>query len=129
MEKEAKQETDLMEKAGTGIMRVKSACSHNKNKVLFDFTDSFWITINTNKKQINADKVTDNQKKILISIKNNPFVTTIEMSKDIKISQRKIKENIRKLKELNLLRRIGSPKKGHWEILEYDSGRQKNDER
>jgi len=33
------------------------------------------------------------------------------------ISQRKIKENIQKLKEKGILQRIGSAKGGHWEVV------------
>ena len=43
--------TDFMEKAGTGIQRVKDACLSNGNKVSFDFSDSFWVEIETNKKE------------------------------------------------------------------------------
>ena len=52
--------TDFMEKAGTGIQRVKDACSSNGNKILFDFTDSFWVTIETNKNDNVPDHVPDN---------------------------------------------------------------------
>jgi ATP-dependent DNA helicase RecG len=34
------------------------------------------------------------------------------------ISQRKIKENIAKLKERGYLKRIGPAKGGHWEIIQ-----------
>jgi ATP-dependent DNA helicase RecG len=34
------------------------------------------------------------------------------------ISKRKIEENIRKLKKLGFLKRIGSTKGGHWEVAE-----------
>jgi predicted HTH transcriptional regulator len=35
----------------------------------------------------------------------------------IKISQRKIKENIAKLKEKGIIERLGSTKNGHWEVI------------
>ncbi len=37
--------TDFMEKAGTGIKRVRDACDANDNKISFAFTDAFWIQI------------------------------------------------------------------------------------
>jgi len=67
-----------------------------------------------------TDKVTDNQKKILNLINKNQHITTNELSQKIKISQRKVKENIAKLKDKNIIKRIGSPKTGHWEIIEND---------
>jgi predicted HTH transcriptional regulator len=33
--------TDFMEKAGTGIKRIKDGCFENNNKVLFSFSDTF----------------------------------------------------------------------------------------
>jgi ATP-dependent DNA helicase RecG len=63
-----------------------------------------------------TDKVTDNQQKIISAIRQNKNITTSELSEKIGISQRKIKENISKLKEYDCLRRIGPAKGGHWEI-------------
>jgi predicted HTH transcriptional regulator len=39
-----------MEKAGTGIKRVRDACSDNGNEVNFNFTDAFWITMHSNER-------------------------------------------------------------------------------
>jgi ATP-dependent DNA helicase RecG len=63
-------------------------------------------------------KVTENQRKILNNIKENSNITTQELSKKVGISDRKIKDNIKKLKENNLLKRIGSPRGGYWEVVE-----------
>jgi len=41
-------------------------------------------------------------------------MTLKELADNILISQRKIKENISKLKEKGLIKRIGSAKSGHW---------------
>jgi len=65
-----------------------------------------------------TEKVTENQKKILAQIKLNPFITTEELSKIVGISSRKIKENIAKLKNKDMLKRIGPAKGGHWEVVE-----------
>ena len=48
--------------------------------------------------------------------KNN-FITTIEIAHKLKISQRKVKENISKLKEKGVIKRIGAAKGGYWEAL------------
>jgi len=117
--------TDFMEKAGTGIKRVTNACIKNGNKVNFDFSDSFWVTIKSNDTDKVTDKVTDrvtnkvtdNQQTIMRAIKANNKVTTSELAQIVGISQRKIKENISKLKEYGFLERIGSPKGGYWEII------------
>jgi len=64
-----------------------------------------------------TNKVTVNQRKILKFIKKDKFITTKELSKFIGISDRKIKENISKLKTKGLLKRIGPAKGGHWEVM------------
>jgi ATP-dependent DNA helicase RecG len=120
--------TDFMEKAGTGVKRVSDACTENGNKVEFRFTDAFWITLYSNKnvtvkvtdKVTNkvTDKVTDNQSLILQYIIEREDISTRDLAEMVGISQRKVKENIAKLKVLGILKRIGPPKGGHWQVLE-----------
>ena len=113
--------TDFMEKAGTGIKRVTNACIENDNKFNFEFTDSFWITIETNitEKVVEkvVEKLSDKQKSIIELINRNPFISSRELAPLVGISQRKIQENIAKLKEYGLIKRVGPAKGGHWEIL------------
>lgn len=54
----------------------------------------------------------------MLAIKKNPFVTASELSEILGISLRKTKENMRKLHEAGLIRRIGPDKGGHWEVVE-----------
>ena len=82
------------------------------------------MVLKQNEKAINlkvGDKVTDNlsenQLEIIRMMKKNRFITTIEIAYKLEISQRKIKENIGKLKEKGYVKRIGSAKGGHWEIV------------
>lgn len=49
----------------------------------------------------------------------NMHITIPELAIIVKISERKIKENIKKLKEKRFLRRIGPDKGGHWEIINF----------
>ena len=64
-----------------------------------------------------TDKVTDNQSLILQYIFEQQKITTRELAEKVGISQRKIKENIAKLKTTGLIKRIGPAKGGHWEVL------------
>jgi len=64
-----------------------------------------------------TEKVTENQKVIIELLNENNNYTTAELAQKVGISQRKVKENLRKLKEKGLLKRIGSAKKGYWEIV------------
>jgi predicted HTH transcriptional regulator len=70
--------------------------------------------IYTNQK---TDKFTDKQLIILKLITQNDQITTSELAIKIYISQRKIKENMAKLKAAGLLERIGPAKGGYWKIV------------
>jgi len=63
-----------------------------------------------------TDRVTDNQRSIVDLLRENSKYTTAELAQKVGISQRKIKENLRKLKEMGLLKRIGSAKGGYWKV-------------
>ena len=63
-----------------------------------------------------TDKVTDNQNMIIQLILENNKVSSSEMAEKIGISKRKVLENIKKLKEKNIIQRIGNPKVGWWKI-------------
>lgn len=116
--------TGDIEKYGTGFVRIRRWLSdYPKLGYKFsDLGDFIKITIAETVKDSThfdkvTDKVTDNQALIIKLIIQNPKITTHELSKAVGISQRKIKENIAKLKTANLLKRIGHAKTGHWEII------------
>lgn len=56
--------------------------------------------------------------KILAAMKAMPDVTMSELANATGLSLAAIKKNIRKLKDSNLLRRVGPDKGGHWEVVE-----------
>lgn len=61
-------------------------------------------------------KVSVNQQKILDVIKENPFVTQEELAQIIGLSRKSIIQNMKKLQENGLLKRVGADKNGRWEI-------------
>jgi len=61
--------------------------------------------------------LTENQLKMIENIENNPKISAAKLSDIVGISKRKIEENLAKLKELNILQRIGGTR-GHWEIID-----------
>ena len=105
--------TDFMEKAGTGITRVKNACAINNNEVIFDFTDSFWVVIKTNKKENFSEKRIN---MILKLMNDNNRISTTEVARKLGVTRRTIASDIKILKSRGLLRRIGPDKGGKWEI-------------
>ena len=64
-----------------------------------------------------GEKLTKNQKNIIGFILKDAGISANELSELMDISQRKIEENIKKLKEKGRLKRIGPDKGGHWEVI------------
>ncbi|MCP5106726.1 MAG: winged helix-turn-helix transcriptional regulator [bacterium] len=55
---------------------------------------------------------------LLQKIKENPAITAVELSKMLNINERNIRKYLSKLKKEGKLKRMGSDKKGIWEIIE-----------
>ena len=64
-----------------------------------------------------GESLTKNQRLIIKNMVENPNISAKDLSDIIGISQRKIEENISKLKKKGIIKRIGSPKGGHWEVI------------
>ena len=64
-----------------------------------------------------TQKVTVNPQKILKAIKDNPFIIQDELSKVIGLSRKSIIQNMKKMKDNGLIKRVGAAKNGHWKIL------------
>lgn len=63
-------------------------------------------------------KVTQNQKKILDVIKENPYVTQEELANIVGITRKSVIENMKKLQENGFIKRFGADKNGYWKIEE-----------
>jgi len=64
-----------------------------------------------------GEKLTANPRKIIQTLKASPKITANELSEKVGISQRKIEENLSKLKKLNVIERVGADRGGHWKVL------------
>jgi predicted HTH transcriptional regulator len=73
------------------------------------------IILNTVRKVGNV--LSDNQLKIIKNIETNSKVSATKLSEIVGISKRKIEENLAKLKELNIIIRVGGTR-GHWEVID-----------
>jgi len=122
-----------MEKAGTGIKRVTNACVENGNEVNFEFSDSFWITIKSNSNGKIDDNVTDDvtddvtdnvtdgrKNQIIKLIQENNQITMTQLAKKLSVTKMTIVRDIARLKEDNIIERIGPAKGGHWKIIKHD---------
>ena len=78
----------------------------NKNQ---EFTEKFTEKF--------TERFSENEQKILNELIKNPYITQIQLSELLGISKRSIIKNMKNLKDKNKIKRIGSDRKGHWEIL------------
>jgi predicted HTH transcriptional regulator len=62
--------------------------------------------------------------KILLYLKENPTATIKTLSEVLTLSTRAIEKQIAKLKTEGKLERIGSARKGHWEVKEENADNQ-----
>ena len=65
-----------------------------------------------------AQKLTDTQEKILDCIAEDKYISVKKIAERIDISRRTVENNIKKMKESDIVVRHGSPKNGYWEIAE-----------
>jgi predicted HTH transcriptional regulator len=55
--------------------------------------------------------------KVLRMIQENPMISAQEMADKIKLSSRAVEKSLSKLKNSNIITRIGSAKGGRWELI------------
>lgn len=110
-----------MEKAGTGIYRIKDYSSLNGNRVEFDYDGYFFTTIYSNLENVPenvSENVPERLKNILIEVKNNRFITIEELAKKLNVNPKTIKRDLDKLKKSKgVLQRVGPDKGGYWEVM------------
>ena len=86
--------------------------NNNKKKIVL------WYGFCANSFQKVNVKVNANQQKILAYLKSNPYATMEELSETIGITKKNIFNNMKRLQENGLLRRVGADKNGWWEVAE-----------
>lgn len=116
------QRMQLVEKVGTGIPRIKASM---KSAGLFEpefktigfFTIKLFRPMRFNNWLNNLEiEITKNQENILSAISENCKITYLEISKKTGMGITTINNNIQKLKELSIIKRVGESKSGFWEI-------------
>jgi len=127
------------EKMGTGFDRIREICK--KENVPFPDIELnenyFYVTFKQSEDYLKlagetkvapegfpgrvtikvTERVTEKQVMILEEIRKDRFVTIKYLSGVVGISERKIKENIKKLKDKKMLKRVGPNRGGYWEII------------
>ena len=116
------QRLDLVEQVGSGIARMREKMKdENLPAPHFSIEGIFVVTlyrpIEFNKWiESWTDKISKNQIAILNAIHKNSEITFTKLSKEIKLGKTTINNNIQELKELELLQRVGSERKGYWSV-------------
>ncbi len=120
------QRMDLVEKSGSGFLRIRRALRKYKISDPIIETDEHWFTLtfprpNLQKRTIQErfEGIENTQKsseKILGILRKQNRISAKEISKKLGISSRAIEKNIMKLKKEGFLKRIGPDKGGYWKI-------------
>lgn len=110
-----------IEKFGSGLKRICQQCAVAKVKVEFSVRKTgFFVTFfrpDWESGGATVENTVENTvEKILALIQQNPAVTQRQLQEKTGLSRRGIEWNLQKLKQANLIRRIGPDKGGHWEI-------------
>lgn len=114
----------LSERSGRGVPKIvsrygKGAIKIEKNRVTvtipFQRIDNETHAEVKNKVKIN---INDSQKKIIETMRDNPNVKTVRLMAITGLSESGVNRNLKKLKELGLIERIGSLKNGYWSVKE-----------
>ena len=123
-----------IEQVGTGTEMIVERCVEQGLRTPdfeqnADFLVTFWrngesereINISEDITEKPTEKPTENlsknQCKIIDLLKQNPKMTSEEISQFIGIRSDSVRDHIQTLKKLGIVRRIGPDKGGHWEII------------
>ena len=72
----------------------------------------------SDKVAINEESSEKSSEKIMELIKNDPNISAAAIAEQIGVSSRAVEKQLKKLRDENLIRRVGPDKGGHWEIVE-----------
>lgn len=112
------QRSDYIEKMGTGITRMRNAMSIAKLPDPEFEMDGFFIVSLKRESYLNIYNVGENvgddimklsplQLKIIKLIKETPKLSAIKIAEKLNVNSRTIERNIRQLKELNIIEKLG----------------------
>jgi predicted HTH transcriptional regulator len=129
---EAMQRCGYIEKTGTGTGDIVKQClQYGLKKPLFQDDDDFKTIIwrketqeisrneSENSPKVTekvTEKGTENQRKILLIIKQDPSVSQDEIATIVGISRIHVNKNMKKMEQKGIIKRIGPDKGGHWEV-------------
>jgi len=75
------------------------------------------------KEKTSGDTVKVTGEEIAALISENPSITISELAKNTGLSVKGVEWNIKRLKDSGILKRVGSPRSGHWEVVTKNTGK------
>ena len=101
----------------------------NPDKIIFDDLKNYpeielkWsepgiaFRITFKRKNYSSEMSEKTREKILSVLKATPYITVNELAEIVGISQKGVEWQVAKLKKEGRIKRIGSDKGGHWEVI------------
>ena len=106
-----------IESFGYGFENTFKICNSNNIQFEYENTKSgFRFTFYRPLGQKDVQDMSETEKKVFDMIKSDNYIRANTMAQKIGMSEKTIYRAIKKLKELNMINRIGDDYSGHWEI-------------
>jgi ATP-dependent DNA helicase RecG len=107
---------DKVERMGTGISRMR-AITKAAGVPEPKFTSNLFFTITFKRPMLTFQGSEKVSEKILELIRKNKNISSKKIAETLSLVPRSVERKIATLKTKGCLRRVGSPKAGHWEIV------------
>jgi ATP-dependent DNA helicase RecG len=110
----------FVESWGRGTLEIIRECiEYGIPEPTFTFDSGVWIEFKGKEEKISSEKMSGKMSgKVLVLIRENPFITIPEIASTIDVTERTIERAIRELKYAQMIERIGPDKGGYWRIIE-----------
>ena len=109
----------LIEKYGSGVRRVINSFIEAQLPlpVFQNISDGFMVTVFSVSNKNVVENVGENEVKILGFISENSSSSALEMAEKLRLTERTVQRYLKSLQEKKLIRRVGSARGGHWELM------------
>lgn len=113
-------EIGYADELGSGVRRItENSLLYSSKLPIFEDKEMFRLTIPLVKGVINEGQIELNrtQQNIIDLISNNSRITINEMAGVLRLTEKTIDRNIKKLKEIGIIERMGNKQYGYWKVI------------
>ncbi len=116
----------ISERSGRGVNKIVDAYGKDaftfgqdyiKVSITYNRVFAHKLKQSEQKSEQKMSKSQTNMNRIVSEMRDNPYVTTMELINILKLKKTSIQKYIRMLEENGTIRHVGSNKKGYWEVL------------